>query len=54
VSSNILRKMVTLAGGEEISYDYLVFACGSSVPFPGKLHCSKWPSYSCTHDCVSD
>lgn len=37
VSCNISRKTVTLAGGEEISYDYLVFACGSSVPFPGKV-----------------
>ena len=45
VSCNISRKTVTLAGGEEINYDYLVFACGSSVPFPGKLHCThnKWP-----------
>jgi len=25
---------VTLASGEEISYDFLVFACGSSIPFP--------------------
>lgn len=37
VSCNISRKTVTLAGGEEINYDYLVFACGSSVPFPGKV-----------------
>ena len=36
VSCNISRKTVTLASGEEISYDFLVFACGSSVPFPGK------------------
>ena len=27
---------MTLASGEEISYDFLVFACGSSIPFPGK------------------
>jgi len=38
VSCNISRKTVTLASGEEISYDFLVFACGSSVPFPGKLN----------------
>ena len=38
VSCNISRKTVTLAGGEEINYDYLGFACGSSVPFPGKLY----------------
>lgn len=37
VSCNISRKTVTLASGEEISYDFLVFACGSSVPFPGKV-----------------
>lgn len=48
VSCNISRETVTLAGGEEISYDYLVFACGSSVPFPGKLHCSKW-SHTTVH-----
>ena len=36
VSLNISRTTVTLASGTEISYDYLVFACGSSVPFPGK------------------
>jgi len=29
--------MATLAGGEEISYGYLVFACGSSIPFQGKV-----------------
>lgn len=40
VSCNISRKTVTLSSGEEISYDFLVFACGSSVPFPGKLHCN--------------
>lgn len=43
VSCNISRKTVTLASGEEISYDYLVFACGSSVPFPGKVQCN-WNS----------
>ncbi|XP_073256288.1 ferroptosis suppressor protein 1-like [Porites lutea] len=37
VSCNISRRTVTLSSGNEISYDYLVFACGSSVPFPGKL-----------------
>ena len=37
VSCNISRKTVTLASGTEITYDYLVFACGSSVPFPGKI-----------------
>lgn len=37
VSCNISRKTVTLASGTEITYDYLVFACGSSVPFPGKV-----------------
>lgn len=37
VSCNISRKTVTLASSEEISYDYLIFACGSSVPFPGKV-----------------
>ena len=37
VSCNISRSTVTLASGREISYDYLVFACGSSVPFPGKI-----------------
>lgn len=37
VSCNISRSTVTLASGREISYDYLVFACGSSVPFPGKV-----------------
>lgn len=37
VSCNISRTTVTLASGREISYDYLVFACGSSVPFPGKI-----------------
>ena len=37
VSCNISRTTVTLASGTEISYDYLVFACGSSVPFPGKI-----------------
>ena len=36
VSCNISRTTVTLASGTEISYDYLVFACGSSVPFPGE------------------
>ena len=40
VSCNISRKAVTLASSEEISYDYLVFACGSSVPFPGKVYLS--------------
>ena len=37
VSCNISRTTVTVTSGKEISYDYLVFACGSSVPFPGKL-----------------
>ena len=37
VSCNISRRTVTLSSGNEISYDYLVFACGSSVPFPGKF-----------------
>ncbi|XP_068732313.1 ferroptosis suppressor protein 1-like [Montipora capricornis] len=37
VSCNISRTTVTLASGTEISYDYLVFACGSSVPFPSKV-----------------
>lgn len=37
VSCNISRKTVALASGEEISYDFLVFACGSFVPFPGKV-----------------
>ena len=41
VSCNISRKTVTRASGEEISYDYLVFACGSSVPFPGKVFVSN-------------
>ena len=39
VSCNISRTTVTLASGTEISYDYLVFACGSSVPFPCKKLC---------------
>lgn len=44
VSCNISRKTVTRSNGEEISYDYLVFACGSSIPFPGKIHVhlSRW------------
>ena len=36
VSCNISRQTVTLASSEEVSYDYLVFACGSSIPFPGR------------------
>lgn len=36
VSVHLSLKKVTLSDGQELEYDYLVFACGSSVPFPGK------------------
>ena len=31
------NKKVTLASEEEITFDYLVIATGSSGPFPGKI-----------------
>lgn len=37
VSVHLSLKKVTLSNGQELEYDYLIFACGSSVPFPGKL-----------------
>ncbi|EDO45250.1 predicted protein [Nematostella vectensis] len=37
VSVHVSLRTVTLSNGQELSYDYLVFACGSSVPFPGKV-----------------
>lgn len=50
VSSNVSLKKVTLSGDKELSYDFLVFACGSSVPFPGNTltYClfTWWPCIS--------
>jgi NADH dehydrogenase FAD-containing subunit len=36
VSVHLSLKKVTLSDGQEIEYEYLIFACGSSNPFPGK------------------
>lgn len=37
IGINTSEKYVTLQSEEKIEYDYLVFACGSSNDFPGKL-----------------
>ena len=33
---NLSQKTVFFSSGEELQFDYIVIACGSSVPFPGK------------------
>lgn len=50
VSVHLSLKKVTLSNGQELEYDYLVFACGSSVPFPGNNTGnppSKLPTCTC-------